>query len=489
MLTLQQIQKSFDDKLVLDNVSLSVNTGEVVALIGENGSGKTTLIEIMTGNIKPDSGEVNRYNEIIGYVPQDVILGTTVQESFGNIEDWRIDYALSLVGMLNISKSMLVANLSGGQKTRLSIAKILSSDESPTTLLLDEPTNNLDSQGIAWLQTFIKTFNGSVLVTSHDRSFINHVATVVLEIHHGKIKQYRGNYDFYYQQKQIERSSELKLYQQNIEEKNRLKRLKNQKYSMVTEVTNERFDKIKHESKAGFHNSKNTAQNNLGKQLKSLDSRLERIESIQKPDRREDYKINLLGEINSSKLLLRLENISKSFNKIVLNNINLEIRGKNRILVKGFNGSGKTTLLKIAAGLILPDYGEVIVGNDVAIGYFSQDVYSLNHSISVLDNLLLSGQPTKHIFRSARSLGLNEDDMMKTPGTLSRGQQAKVAFTKMLLSPNHLLILDEPTNHLDIHTRESIETALQNYDGAILVASHDEYFISKIDGLEYFNLA
>ncbi len=488
MVQLKHINKSYDEKVILEDINLSLSNGEVIALIGENGAGKTTLFEIITGNIKPDSGEVHTKNESIGYVPQEAILGKTIKESFGQNENWQIDYALNMVGMVDIDKSMLVADLSGGQKTRLAIAKILSQEDSPTTLLLDEPTNNLDAEGIVWLQIFIKNFKGSVLFTSHDRAFINNVADVILELHDGKIKQYGGNYDFYHQQKQIERRSEIELYNENIEEKNRLKKLRNQKTSMLTKTSSEKYDKIKHEDKLTFHSSKNAAQNNLGKQLKALDSRLGQIDDIQKPERIEEFKVNLLGEVSNSKLILRLNSINKSYDKVVLENINLEIRGKNRILVKGPNGSGKTTLLKIASGLIPPSSGEVQVGNNVTIGYFSQDVYGLNYEVSVLENLLSSGQPTSRIFREARSLGLNEDDMIKIPSSLSRGQQAKLAFTKMLLSPNQLLILDEPTNHLDIVAREKIEAALQNYNGAILVASHDQYFISKINVLENFSL-
>ena len=489
MLNLQHISKSYDDKIILDDIDLAVNPGEVIALIGENGAGKTTLLKIMLGDVLPDKGNIVRNHESIGYVPQEAVLGKNIAASFNkNTKGWQIDQALNSVGLEDKSKSTLVSSLSGGQKTRLAIAKILSTEPKLTILLLDEPTNNLDIEGLIWLEKLIQSFHGGILLVSHDRAFINKVASRVIELHNAKLKHYGGNYDFYKGQKAIEYLSEEQAYSKNIEERKRLKRLIIQKSNLMQQTSTGEFNKFINESKLSYHAARDATQKNLGKQLRTTDSRLEQLPKVEKPELIKNYKINLIGEVSSSKLILRLKKIDKSFNKPVLTNINIEIRGDERVYIKGPNGCGKTTLLKIAAGLLSPDKGEVEVGTNVSIGYFSQDVDGLDYGLTGIDNLKSSGQAMKTIYREARSIGLTAEDLLKTPTELSRGQRAKLSFTKLLLSPNQLLILDEPTNHQDIPTRERIEAALQNYNGAILVASHDEFFLEQVGISKAINL-
>lgn len=187
MLNLQHVYKSFNDTSVLDDVSLAVNPGEVVALIGKNGAGKTTLLRILLGELTADSGGVNLHNEVTGYVPQSPKLGSTIEQTFENCESWRIQYALDLVSLGEKPLGTVVKRLSGGQRTRLAIAKVLASDPEPTMLLLDEPTNNLDAKGQDWLAGFIKQFRGGAILVSHDRAFINQVATKVVDLRKGKL--------------------------------------------------------------------------------------------------------------------------------------------------------------------------------------------------------------------------------------------------------------------------------------------------------------
>jgi macrolide transport system ATP-binding/permease protein len=475
MFSLQHIHKVYNGKVILEDVSLSVNSGGVIALIGENGAGKTTLLKIITGDVTPDSGHVSLHGEAIAYVPQEAKLGLTIEDSFNKAtEAWRIDYALAQVGLEHKTHKSAVSNLSGGQKTRLAFASILAHDPEPTMLLLDEPTNNLDAAGLEWLEQFIKSFYGGILLVSHDREFINRVATKVIEVNKGKLHQYGGNYDFYKQQKGIEFQTAQELYEKTQEEKRRLEKAMaaQSEKSQHTHKHIKRNDNDKYQR--DFFRNRVTVK--YGQQAKALAGRLEKIDEVERPDSSKGYKVSLSGEVPSGKLILRLESINKSYATDVLSGVDLEIRGNERVHVTGGNGNGKTTLLKIAAALLKPDDGEVEVGAGISVGYFSQDIDGLEHHKTALENLQIAEAKATTLYREARSMGLTKDDLEKPVSELSRGQQAKLGFAKLLLDSHQILILDEPTNHLDILTREQIEAALQHYDGAILFASHDTYF-------------
>lgn len=479
MLNLQQIYKSYDGKSVLADINLALTAGDVTALIGENGSGKTTILKLIMGEIVPDNGSVIRQNETIGYVPQEFCSSTNIRGAFvKDIEDWRIEHALSIVGLGYKPLGAQISELSGGQKTRLSFARVLANNPAPTILLLDEPTNNLDAVGLRWLGGFISNFDGPIILVSHDRTFINNTCNRVAELNKGRIKEYGGNYDFYVSQKQIEQKTSLDRFENNQKERKRL----------ALAITNQR-EKSQHTHKHIKRNDndkyqrdyfRNRVTTKYGQQANLLNARLNQLEEFEKPESTKDYKIFLQGSVPNTKLIISLEDVTFSYENQVLDGVGFEIRGDERLRIKGANGSGKTTLLKIAAGLIKADGGERIVGADVTIGYFSQDVYGLDYGLSAIANLESLDVNSTAIFRTARSLGLTVGDLRKMPVELSRGQQAKLAFTKLLLGKYQLLVLDEPTNHLDIPTREKIETALQNYRGAILFASHDSYFANKL---------
>lgn len=475
MFTLQHIHKSYGDNVVLNDISFTVNLGEVIALIGENGAGKTTLLKIILEQIKPDEGSVALHNEVVGYVAQEADVGSTIKDSFDNqTEPWQIDQAFEIVGLGDAPRSALVSSLSGGQKTRLAFAHVLAQAPEPTMLLLDEPTNNLDADGLQWLANFIWAFRGGIVLVSHDRTFINLVATSIAELHNGTMRHYGGDYDFYKEQKTIERRSELEKYLQNIEEKKRLEQAiaKQQDKNQHVHKHIKRSDGDKYQR--DFFRNRVTVK--FGQNANMLQSRLEQIEDVERPEALRVYPISLAGNVSGDKLLLRLKALDKHYAKPILQQVDFEMRGKERIHLRGLNGSGKTTLLKIAAGLLKPDSGERVVGTGVQIGYFSQDVDGLEYDKTALQNLEATQAAPTHLFREARSLRLTQSDLQKWPGDLSRGQQAKLGLAKLLLSSNQLLILDEPTNHLDIPTREQMEAALQAYDGALLFASHDAYF-------------
>lgn len=487
MFALKHIQKSYKDKPILKDICLSLNTGEVVALIGENGAGKTTLLRIALGELKPDSGTVSLHNEVVGYVPQQAEPKGIIQDSFSNrVEDWRADYALSLVELEGIPKTRMVNSLSGGQKTRLALAKVLASEPEPTMLLLDEPTNNLDVEGLHWLERFVKDYKGGIIIVSHDRNFINKVATSIVELCRGTLKQYGGNYDFYKQQKEIEYQSEISKYKSNLLERQRLtEAIKTESgKSQHTHNHIKRNDNDKYQR--DFFRNRVTVK--LGKNTKMLQARLKQLDEVERPEENKSYKVRLNGRVSLTKHILRANNIVKKYSDKTFAYPDFEIRGTERLHVQGANGSGKTTLLKIVAGLIVADSGNIELGQNIKLGYFSQDINGLNDSINNFENIELTGASPTAIYREARSLGLGETELRKKPDELSRGQQAKLSFVKILLSQNQLLIFDEPTNHLDFMTREQIEIALKNYKGSIIVASHDSYFLQRIGINRIINL-
>lgn len=478
MAFLRHIYKSFPNRTVLEDVDLAINNGEVVALIGENGAGKTTLLQILRGQLKPDSGIV-QVSGAIGYVPQEAVLGKTIKESFpATAQSWQIDYALERVGLSSKQPNLPVAKLSGGQKTRLAFGIVLAQDPVPSLLLLDEPTNNLDTEGLIWLADFIRSFDGAVLLVSHDRQFVNSTATKIAELHNAKLTLYGGDYDFYREQKELEHDAAVTRYQQNIDERNHLTKA----IRLQREKGKHTHEHIKRSDGDKFQRDffRNRVTNKFGQQARALEKRLDQLEDIERPEFDKEYKVVLGGAVDSSKLVLRLSEICKNFPELVLKKVDLEIRGGECIQVLGKNGSGKTTLLNIAAGRSPSDSGVVTYGNGISVGYFSQDVDGLDHITTGLENLTQTVAQMTDIFREARSLGLSDTDLKKQVSQLSRGQQAKLGFTKLLLGSHHLLILDEPTNHLDIPTREQIESALQQYRGAILFASHDWYFAKKL---------
>jgi ATPase subunit of ABC transporter with duplicated ATPase domains len=417
MFALKHIYKSFADKIVLEDVSLSVNAGEVIALIGENGAGKTTLLKVMLSQLEPDGGDITLHHETVGYVPQEAEAVGTVQDGFDVYADeWKIDYTLSSVGLDGVSKSRAVSELSGGQKTRLALAKVLAREPEPTVLLLDEPTNNLDAAGLDWLERFVKNFQGGIVLVSHDRTFINKVATSIAELRNGTLKQYGGDYDLYKQQKDIEYQSELAKYENNVVERKRLEK-----------AIETQSDKSQHAHKHIKRNDgdkyqrdffRNRVTVKLGQNTKMLQGRLEQLEDVERPETRKSYKVTLQGIVPPAKLILRTNKVTKMYNDRTLTYPDIEIRGSERLLIQGENGSGKTTLLKMVPKLTKPSAGEVTLGQRIRYGYFSQDVNGLDNKLTNFENLEVTGASSTAIYRNARSLGLDKNDLQKKPDQL-----------------------------------------------------------------------
>lgn len=481
MLHLKHAYYQYADTPLLKDIDFSVNKGDVIALIGENGAGKTTLLKLLLGELLPDEGHLVCKNEVIGYIPQvPAHQTTTVEKSFGDTPLWRIEYALSTTALNPEISTQQVSSLSGGQKTRLALAQVLASDPEPTILLLDEPTNNIDAEGLMWLQQFVQSFQGAIVIVSHDRSFINTVATKVIELKQCTLKQYGGNYDFYLEQRSIEQEKKQREYQSYLDEKAKLEKLVRTVKRDAKHGTRRKKSPDNDKMLWTFKNEH--VQQKAAGRGRALETRLEKLETVDRPEQLQRYTFVLSGEAIEGKKIIELKQISKLFgDQLVLQNIAIVLRGGQRLHVQGKNGSGKSTLLKIMAGHLDPDGGTRECGTNVRVGYFSQEVDMLSGARTARENLAEYCEDATQLYRAASHFGLNSDDLKRLPCELSRGQQAKLAFTKLLLGDFQLLILDEPTNHLDIPTKEQLESALRDYRGTLVVASHDSYFMKEVN--------
>lgn len=475
MLDIKSISKKFGDKTVLDSVTLSLNR-EVVALVGNNGVGKTTLFKIISGEIDPDNGNINT-NEVIGYLPQQFVFGElSITEFLPEKPEYEIDTILKQLGLSHLDKRQKAGNLSGGEKTKLYLVYLLLSDPKPTLLLLDEPTNNLDLESVFWLEEFIINFDGSIFLTSHDRALLDETVDRIIELDNGKVKQYGGNYSFYKKQKEIEKQAYERMY---IAQEKKIEKIE-EDINTIRSKTLQGEKKFSSRDPYQRRKIRKAAQQGVARR-KKLEKFLASEKRLEKPEDKNNYPFCFEGDTHSDKYILGMKNICKSYDgRIILNDVSFSITGDQHVWLSGMNGSGKSTILKLLANQITPDHGKIEIGTLVKIGYFSQDILSNKRQNTVLHELMTSGVTETDVYRYAKFLSLESEDVVKQLSALSRGQRTKVEFIKLLMGNNHILILDEPTNHLEIDTREQIEEALRYYEGAILVASHDRYFLEKI---------
>ncbi len=468
MLTVKNLTKYILGEPLFEDASFVLHKKDKIGLVGPNGSGKSTLLKMIAGEIQPDNGDIRIEHERIGYLLQKPMLqtGDTIQSYLSRNQNSKIEAILQKVGLDSTPLNFEVDKLSGGQKTRLALAKTLL--DKPTLLLLDEPTNNLDFDGLNWLENFIKNFNGGIIIVSHDRKLLDNCVNKILEIDSANhtFKKYIGGYTQYAAEKQRQMELLENEYHRQQKEKQRL----------------EQWLALKRQEAHVY------ASPAKGRQVRAMKKRIQREIYDKEMARPKDFKkikaLELKGEVVSAKLVLRVENISKSFSvKNVLQDVNFELRGREHVLLAGKNGSGKTTLLKIIIGKLSSDNGRVRIGENVRFGYFSQEYENLNPDKSVLEEFLgteESVMATKNPRSILGSFLFSGQDVFKKVSDLSFGEQVRLIFAKLVSQENHFLILDEPTNHLDIQSREVIESALLNYKGAILVVSHDRYFVDKI---------
>lgn len=443
MLQISNLSFAYQSEVIFEKVSFVLPDEGVVVIIGDNGTGKTTLLRLLAGELRPDNGAI----KIRGRV-------AILHQTQDDLED-----------------------LSGGEQTRLRLAELFR--ERPDILLLDEPTNNLDTEAKSWLLANLYRYHGLVVIVSHDRDFINQVAEKILYLHDGEIEVFGGDYtDFQERQEQIRREQTLQYEQVQRTKKKLAMQLKIAK-DRAHKSNRRAYNKIDNESKLHYNGQRMAAQNCAGKILKATQSKLEQLRSIPRPSEQKTYLANISANFLHQKKLLEVDGLAKSFgNKELFSDLSFEIWTSERIRVTGRNGSGKSTLFKIICGEMSEDSGSVWFAPGVKIEYIAQDKIGLSLEASFLEQC--PDLDTTEVYRAAATMDFLPEDMRRPARELSRGQLTKLAILKLMIQPVDLLVLDEITNHLDIRARENIEKALQNYPGAILIATHDEAFANKI---------
>ena len=508
---LNKIKKNYGLNNILNGLTFEVKTGERIALIGSNGAGKSTVLKIINGTETADSGKINiRKNATIGMLNQiyenekdnltvEEFLNKSFEEytsleekmqkleqdmsqnlsseelekiiaKYGNLQEKYISiggYEVKekynkICSGFKFSKKMLnqkYNNLSGGEKTIVNLASILL--KNPSILLLDEPTNHLDIERLEWLENFLINYNGTILMVSHDRYFLDKVATKTILLENGKEKIYFGNYSYFLEEDERRTLAEFEIY------KNQQKQIEKMKESIKTL---RKFGEI--------------AKNEMFyKRAKSIEKRLAKMEVVEKVNLNDrPITLNFKSEERSGKDVLKLINISKSFDeKELFKNINFEVFYGEKICLIGKNGTGKSTLIKIILGQEKEFSGEIKIGASVKIGYIPQEIKFENETETILDFFLKCYNGNETMARTTLAKYMFcEETVFKKVGSLSGGEKVRLKLLELMQKDVNFLILDEPTNHIDIATREVLEETLKNFKGTILFVSHDRYFINTL---------
>ncbi|HEW2052918.1 TPA: ABC-F family ATP-binding cassette domain-containing protein [Streptococcus pneumoniae] len=504
ILQANKIERSFAGEVLFDNINLQVDERDRITLVGKNGAGKSTLLKILVGEEEPTSGEINKKKDIsLSYLAQDsrfesentiydemlhvfndlrrterqlrqmeLEMGEKSGEDLDKLmsdydrlsENFRqaggFTYEADIRAILNGFKfdesmwQMKIAELSGGQNTRLALAKMLL--EKPNLLVLDEPTNHLDIETIAWLENYLVNYSGALIIVSHDRYFLDKVATITLDLTKHSLDRYVGNYS-------------------------RFVELKEQK--LVTEAKN--YEKQQKEIAAleDFVN-RNLVRASTTKRAQSRRKQLEKMERLDKPEAgKKSANMTFQSEKTSGNVVLTVENAAVGYDGEVLSQpINLDLRKMNAVAIVGPNGIGKSTFIKSIVDQIPFIKGEKRFGANVEVGYYDQTQSKLTPSNTVLDELWNDFKltPEVEIRNRLGAFLFSGDDVKKSVGMLSGGEKARLLLAKLSMENNNFLILDEPTNHLDIDSKEVLENALIDFDGTLLFVSHDRYFINRV---------
>ena len=479
IITASKLNKSFGIEQVLEDVTFHVNAGDRIGIVGANGAGKSTLMRILAGELQADDGELYfEKGTSIGYLKQRDHFpdGGTVQEEVSkaatdaqkNAFEERHGYTYDK-GLRGILRSLAftddyldkpVGTLSGGERTRLAMASLLLQE--PDLLLLDEPTNHLDIGTLKWLEGYLKGYRGTLIIISHDRYFLDKLATRIFEIERCRLKSYDGNYTAFKEKKQIQYEQDLRHYEQ-----------------MKAEVA--RQEEIIRRFKE--HNTEH-----LVKRAQSREKRLAMLDMPDKPTFfREKLKIRFDEKLKSGQDVLQAEDLAMSFTgpegvKHLFSGVNMDIKKGDRICMVGPNGVGKTTLLKIILGELDPDSGWLKLGQNVVCGYYDQEQKLLDPEKTVLDEVHSTyiKYDQVELRKLLGRLGFYGDDVFKQVKDLAGGEKAKLSLLKLMMTGANFLILDEPTNHLDIAAKEVFEDALLDFPGTLLIVSHDRYLLQKI---------
>ncbi|WP_125154072.1 ribosomal protection-like ABC-F family protein [Clostridium rectalis] len=510
ILSCKDLCKSYGIDIILSNITFNINEGDKVGLIGPNGAGKSTLFKILTSQLEYDSGDLFLdKNKKIGYLAQHLSLNSnnTIYEEmlcvFGEIlnlenkiknlelkmnepyDPSKADYhnkiikdytlatelynnrggytykgeiskVLKGLGFLEEDYTKEISILSGGQKTRVALCKLLLT--TPDILLLDEPTNHLDLDAVEWLEEYLKTYKGTIMIISHDRYFLDAVTNKTMELLGCSINSFDGNYTKFIDFKKKDFETKLKAF--NLQQAE-IKRQEDiiEKYRSF----------------------------NREKSIKAAESRqkaLDKIERIDAPLKDpKGAKISFKTLITSGNDVLHIENLSKSYGeKHLFSNINLDIKRSEKIALIGENGRGKTTLFRIIMDSIKADQGINVLGKNVFIGYYDQEQSNLNENKTIIDEVWddFPRMTTTEVRSALAAFLFTGDDVFKHISKLSGGEKCRINLLKLMLSKSNFLLLDEPTNHLDIMSREALEDAILNYDGTVMVISHDRYFLNKV---------
>ncbi|MCR5057159.1 MAG: ATP-binding cassette domain-containing protein [Clostridiales bacterium] len=506
LISVNKVSKSYHSRLLLDHVSFSIERGDKIALIGSNGTGKSTLFKMIRGDVLPDEGEVLHHGTAIaGYLTQnmeelDMGGNILISEEIRDVEDKmreaeyklatadaaesqsllrtyeqltarfealggydyepRMKAALAGLGLSDIDFTRDISSFSGGEKMRICLARLIVSR--PDILLLDEPTNHLDTDALEWLEGFVRSYGGAVLLISHDRYFIDRTVTKVLELENGSITAYRGNYTEYKEQKR-----------RFIEDQKRL--VSNLEKELVRQegVTQ---TMLSHRNISGYHARE--------KVVEKLSDRLA-AEKSKLAGGPLQMSFKLMPEVRAGdpeKILLQTRNLGKTFpdGKVLFRDVNFEIKACDKMFLVGPNGCGKTTMLSLLLGRISEFDGDVLISGSSRIGYMGQFVPFEDETRTILDELMERSELGETAARNLLArFGFRDIDVYKQISVLSGGERSRLFLCCLLEEKPELLFLDEPTNHLDIESREVLEDALADYNGAILAVSHDRYFIEK----------
>ncbi|CAM1666803.1 putative ABC transporter ATP-binding protein YheS [Streptococcus mitis] len=504
ILQANKIERSFAGEVLFDNINLQVDERDRIALVGKNGAGKSTLLKILIGEEEPTSGEINKKKDIsLSYLAQDsrfeskntiydemlhvfddlrrtekqlrqmeLEMGEKSGEELNKLmsdydrlsENFRqaggFTYEADIRAILNGFKfdesmwQMKIAELSGGQNTRLALAKMLL--EKPNLLVLDEPTNHLDIETIAWLENYLVNYSGALIIVSHDRYFLDKVATITLDLTKHSLDRYVGNYSRFVELKEQKLATEAKNYEKQQKE-----------IAALEDFVN-----------------RNLVRASTTKRAQSRRKQLEKMERLDKPEAgKKAANMAFQSEKTSGNVVLTVENAAIGYDGEVLSDpINLDLRKMNAVAIVGPNGIGKSTFIKSIVDQIPFIKGEKRFGANVEVGYYDQTQSKLTPSNTVLDELWNDFKltPEVEIRNRLGAFLFSGDDVKKSVGMLSGGEKARLLLAKLSMENNNFLILDEPTNHLDIDSKEVLENALIDFDGTLLFVSHDRYFINRV---------
>lgn len=505
ILNVSHIYKSFGEDSIIKDATFTVDEGSKVAIVGNNGTGKSTLLKIIIGDLPADDGEVTlKKDATMGYLAQyqedsfgsnilDTVLGARedlismekrlsemesqmsaidASNMDGFMEDYhKLQHQFDLlggytfrseaVGILkglgfgteDFDKSM--SELSGGQKTRVSLGRLLAS--TPDLLLLDEPINHLDLKSIMWLETYLSSYKGAVIIVAHDRYFLDKIVDHVVDLSYGKTNVYTGNYTAFVAQKEIAQISYERSYEKQQKE------IEHQKAVI--------------EKLQSFNREKSI------KRAESRKKTLDKMEVMDAPDKdMPKMRLHLEIEKESGKDVLDFSHVTKSYDdNTIFSDLSFEVHKGDRIAILGDNGTGKTTILKCINGLTDFESGEIRFGANVTVGYYDQEQQGLTESNTIFSELhdAYPFLTETKVRNTLAAFMFTEDDVFKRISDLSGGERGRVSLAKLMLSKSNLLILDEPTNHLDMDSKQMLEEALNEYDGTLLYVSHDRYFVNK----------